>query len=128
MRTLKNNCDECIKLYPDMKLYQEIIYLKHFFKGKWVVENVISYYEPLIKPFESENHYFWSNFNIPKRKAINRHIRGHGDKPVTEKWGFNLNDFEIPNRKRHQLLNNLVHPKLGLHIFNMAFKEKQQTL
>ena len=38
----------------------------HFFKkGKWVIENVISYYDPLIKPTKSNNHYFWSNFDIP---------------------------------------------------------------
>jgi thiol-disulfide isomerase/thioredoxin len=36
--------------YPDMRLYQEIIFLNHWFKGKWVVENVKSYYKPLI-PF-----------------------------------------------------------------------------
>ena len=36
--------------FPDMKLYEEIIFLKHFFKGKWVVENVKPYYKPLIEP------------------------------------------------------------------------------
>ena len=30
--------------YPDMKLYEEILLLKHYFKGKWCVENVIAYY------------------------------------------------------------------------------------
>ena len=49
--------------YPDMALYQEIIFLKHWFKGKWVVENVKSYYDPLCKPTEVERHYFWSNFS-----------------------------------------------------------------
>ena len=34
--------------YPDMRLYQEIILLMHFYKGKYCIENVISYYEPLI--------------------------------------------------------------------------------
>ena len=34
--------------YPDMKLYQEIIFLETFYKGKYCVENVIPYYEPLI--------------------------------------------------------------------------------
>jgi len=34
--------------YPDMVLYQEILFLQHYFNGRWVVENVISYYEPLI--------------------------------------------------------------------------------
>src|SRR6056297_2950344 len=34
--------------YPDMKIYQEIIFLDNYFKGKYVVENVIPFYEPLI--------------------------------------------------------------------------------
>ncbi len=128
MRPLINNCDERIKKYPDMKLYEEIIYLKHFFKGKYVVENVISYYEPLIKPYESEKHYFWSNYIISKRNPINRKIRKHGDTFDNVKWGFDLNNINLPNRIKNQLLNNLVHPNLGLHIWNCVFKEKQNTL
>lgn len=54
--------------YPDMALYQEIIFLQHFFAGKYVVENVKSYYEPLIKPQVSGRHYFWANFKIPMLK------------------------------------------------------------
>ena len=37
--------------YPDMNLYQEIIFLDKWFKGKYVVENVVSYYKPLIKHY-----------------------------------------------------------------------------
>src|SRR5690606_22322754 len=37
-------------VYPDMKLYQEIIFLQYNFDGKWVVENVNPYYKPLIEP------------------------------------------------------------------------------
>jgi len=53
-------------IYPDMKLYQEILFLQHYYKtGKWVVENVKPYYEPLIKPTAIlGRHYFWSNFDI----------------------------------------------------------------
>jgi 16S rRNA A1518/A1519 N6-dimethyltransferase RsmA/KsgA/DIM1 with predicted DNA glycosylase/AP lyase activity len=29
--------------YPDMKLYEEIIFLRHFFEGKYCIENVIPY-------------------------------------------------------------------------------------
>ncbi|MDF1498839.1 MAG: DNA cytosine methyltransferase, partial [Patescibacteria group bacterium] len=36
-------------LYPAMELYQEIILLRHFSNGKWVVENVKPYYKPLIE-------------------------------------------------------------------------------
>jgi len=35
---------------PNMDLYQIIIFLTHFFQGKWIVENVKPYYEYLIKP------------------------------------------------------------------------------
>ena len=42
--------------YPDMRLYQEIILLQNWFEGKWVVENVISYYDPLIIPQQSGRH------------------------------------------------------------------------
>ena len=34
--------------FPDMKLYQEVIFLQHFFKGYYCIENVIPYYTPLI--------------------------------------------------------------------------------
>jgi DNA (cytosine-5)-methyltransferase 1 len=34
--------------YPDLKLYEEIIFLNKWFKGKYCIENVIPYYEPLI--------------------------------------------------------------------------------
>ena len=60
---LKNKKKYDIK-YPDMKLYQEILLLTHFFKGKWVVENVISYYNPLINPQKDGRHYYWANFII----------------------------------------------------------------
>ena len=51
--------------YPDMMLYQEIILLDNFFKGKYVVENVIPYYEPLIKAHKRGRHLYWTNFNLP---------------------------------------------------------------
>src|SRR4249919_161401 len=54
-----------LKRYPSLTMYQEILFLKHFFKGKWVVENVIPYYEPLIIPTAiCGRHLIWSNFPI----------------------------------------------------------------
>ena len=52
--------------YPKMELWQEIIFLKTFFKGKFCVENVISYYKYFIEPQVIGRHYLWSNFTIPK--------------------------------------------------------------
>jgi DNA (cytosine-5)-methyltransferase 1 len=56
--------------FPDMKLYEEIIFLQNYFKGRWVVENVISYYEPLIQPQLIQRHYIWSNKIFPKIKQL----------------------------------------------------------
>jgi len=50
-----------------MKLYEEIIFLKYHFFGKWVVENVNPYYEPLIPAYKRERHLYWSNFIIPQK-------------------------------------------------------------
>jgi len=118
--------------YPDMKLYEEIIFLKHFFKGKWCIENVISYYDPLIKPFKVGNHYYWSNFHILNQKEDKRMIiRMKGAEIVKDKskrFDYDLTTKEVPTRLKVKMLNNAVEPKTGLHIFNCAFKTKQQTL
>ena len=52
--------------FPDMKLYEEIIFLDKYFKGKYVVENVIPFYTPLIPALERNRHLYWTNFNLPK--------------------------------------------------------------
>ena len=52
-------------VYPDMKLYEEIIFLDNYFDGKYCVENVIPYYEPLIKANKRGRHLYWTNFNLP---------------------------------------------------------------
>ena len=51
--------------YPEMSLYQEVIFLDNFFEGKYVVENVIPYYEPLILAQKRGRHLYWTNFNLP---------------------------------------------------------------
>jgi DNA (cytosine-5)-methyltransferase 1 len=51
--------------YPDLKLYEEVIFLKHYFNGKYCVENVIPYYEPLIPAKKRGRHLYWTNFNLP---------------------------------------------------------------
>ena len=52
-------------LYPDMSLYQQAIMLNTKFKGKYVIENVIPYYEPLIPAKKRGRHLYWTNFNLP---------------------------------------------------------------
>ena len=111
--------------YPDMKLWQEIIFLKHWFKGKFVVENVISYYEPLIEPQKISNHYFWSNFKIEQFDKIRHKVRN--DKGCTFKvkaaaWKINIKDFHGYKGDKRTLINNCVNNELGLHIFNQHEK------
>lgn len=124
-RRLWVNAGKYKALYPDMELYQEILLLQHFFKGKFCVENVISYYEPLIKPQIVANHYLWANFKITDYRTEKRGARENKEYLMRRK-GFDLTDMNIKD-KRH-LLRNCTEPELGLHILNCAFKEKQLTL
>ena len=113
------------KVYPDMQLYQEIIFLQHFAKCKWVVENVISYYDPLIIPFQVSRHYFWSNFVIPDKYVEQRnHNQVTGS---TQLYGVDLTKYKIKHRK-DQIIRNMVHPSLGKYVFDCAFKSKQIQL
>jgi DNA (cytosine-5)-methyltransferase 1 len=105
--------------YPDMKLYQEIIFLQKHFKGKWVVENVKPYYTPLIKPTtELQRHLFWSNFNIEPKEFNKEKIRTAQIPDLQLLHGFNLDGFKVENKR--QVLRNFVLPELGLHIFSSA--------
>lgn len=126
IRRMSFDAGICAPVYPDMVLYQEIIFLKHFFKGKWVVENVQSYYDPLIKPFLSGRHYFWSNFVITDLKMPPSMIKDGQVHELEDNLDMDLSNIEVVGKR--QLLRNCVHPKLGLHVFKCAFKEKQRTL
>lgn len=88
--------------YPDMKLYQEIILLKTFFKGKYCVENVKSYYDALIQPQVSGRHYFWCNFSIPplenriRLQSISGNNDAKGEKGARKK-AFDMLGFDLKN-------------------------------
>lgn len=112
--------------YPDMRLYEEVLLLKHFFKGKWVVENVKSYYEPLIRPQESARHYFWANFYIPYLSASEkvRNDRGMTLKVKMEKLGIFINDFHGYAGDKRTLINNAIEPALGQHILENSLLER----
>jgi len=110
--------------YIDLKLYQEMIFLTHFFKGLFVIENVKPYYKPLIDPTaELDRHYFWANFKItpiiePTRKSLTKMT-----KEDLCKW-LCFEDFPNVylngNHCERQVLRNCVHPETGLHILNCA--------
>ena len=117
-------CGQNEAVYPDMRLYQEIILLQKQFKGKWIVENVEPYYTPLILGKVVGRHLTWSNFDITPLKVECDDINlGTMDRYRKK---ADLSKYRLDNER--QVLRNMVNPKLGLHIFNCAFKEKQETL
>ncbi|MBU6501197.1 MAG: DNA cytosine methyltransferase [Patescibacteria group bacterium] len=109
-------------VFPDMKLYEEIVFLQGYFKGKFCVENVISWYPPLIKPREISRHYFWTNFLI---RDIDKKSRKHmaGIKVLETRKGFNLDKYTGIDKRA--ILRNCVEPETGLHILNEALEVKE---
>jgi len=122
--------------YPDMSLYQEIIFLKYFFKGKYVVENVKPYYELLVNGFECGRHIFWSNFfiqykefksefSITNCKGENRMSHKERMKKLQELHGFDLSKYELKFKHPEKLLTNCVQPELGLHVLEQSKIDRQ---
>ena len=107
--------------YPDMKLYQEILLLEHFFKGKYCVENVIPFYKPLIPAKKRDRHLYWTNFNLPNdlngRKASNFiHSK------VSDLSQFHDYDFSKykGNQRVDKISRNLVDYEAGRTILETA--------
>lgn len=114
-------------VYPDMALYQEIIFLKYYFKGKWCVENVIGFYEPLIPPQEIQRHYLWTNFHIGNIFFKNKKSHFWTQEDLQKCKGFDISKYETRYRK-DQILRNCVNSHLGLHILNESKRDIQGDL
>tara|TARA_R110001632_G_scaffold200942_1_gene323702 strand:+ start:507 stop:1211 length:705 start_codon:yes stop_codon:yes gene_type:complete len=118
--------------YPDMKLYQEILLLQHFFKGKYCVENVIPYYNPLIPGKKRGRHLYWTNFNLPndlkERKFSNFAYSRLNNFCDFHKYDFNkLSVFDKFTYTSHnggiridKIARNLVDYQAGKTIFETA--------
>jgi len=103
-------------VYPDMQLYEEILFLMHYFKGNWAVENVKPYYTPLIAPVATlGRHMFWSNRLITAYECGKSDIRSK-NKISDYDVGIDISQTKIPNKR--QALRNCVDSGLGLHVFN----------
>lgn len=110
-------------VYPDMKLYEEILLLQGYFKGKWCVENVIGWYLPLIHATEIQRHYFWSDFPIRKIKLDHDNIEWGTIDVWQKQVGFDLSAYSGIDKRK--ILRNCVRPELGLHILNEAMNVKE---
>ena len=108
-------------VYPDMKLWQEIIFLQANAKCKWVVENVKPYYKPLIDSTAVlQRHYFWSNFDIEQIEIEQDKIRTAQIPDLQKLHKIDLSEVKIKDKR--QLLRNCVHYKLWEHIINQLWE------
>ncbi len=109
-------------VFPDMRLYQEILFLKYNFKGKWVVENVKPYYTPLIKPDQIlQRHFFWCNFKMQNKNFKKDIIRSSQIPDLEKIHGYNLSKFKIKNKR--QILRNCVNPEIGEYVLQNVSHE-----
>ena len=125
VRMSQKNTSTFIDKYPDMKLYEEIIFLTHNCKGKYVIENVIPYYEPLIAAQKRGRHLYWANFTLPnslgERKGGivgSKNIKGEVDALCK------LHDYDFRKYKGKQRMDkiarNLVDYEAGKTILETA--------
>lgn len=109
-------------VYPDMELYQEIIFLQHHFKGKFIVENVIPYYQPLIPAQKRGRHLYWTNFNLPADLGERRFKMTQTKNEVQELSKFH--DYDFTKYKGDQRIDkvarNLVDYEAGRTILETA--------
>ena len=102
-------------VYANMNLYQEIILLDNSFKGKYVVENVVPYYQPLIIAKKRGRHLYWTNFNLPNilsdRKSIGMESKGE----INQWCEFHDYDFWSykGTQRKDKVARNLVDYEAG---------------
>ena len=126
-----------MKRYIDLKLYQEIVFLQTWFKGKYCVENVIPYYKPFIAARQFGRHLYWTNFFIPEtdgknpQKEINNIIaqntrkkRKNYDGAIINmnlnKGVFDIKKYKVTTARKDQILRNCVDPETALMILEYA--------
>jgi DNA (cytosine-5)-methyltransferase 1 len=117
-----------LKRYPDMRLYEEIIFLQNFFRGKWAVENVVPYYNPLIQPTKQiGRHLFWTNFDfecedVPRPPGFINKCNLAGKAAMMDWLGIHYpeNIYYGDNHCPAQILRNCVHPLIGKAVFEAA--------
>ena len=118
-------------IYPDLKLYEEVLFLENYFDGKYCVENVIPYYEPLILAQKRGRHLYWSNFTLPNDLKERKSSIMEGKNEVKKWCEFHEYDFYKykGNQRIDKMARNLVDYEAGRTIFEIALGivNKKQT-
>ena len=99
-----------------------------------------SYYDPLIKPYELDRHYFWSNvylrpvksehasFNKLNASESTRQLADHNLKSLQDLNGFDLSKYKMSAYKKRKILRNMVPPEIGKHILDCVRGKTVKTL
>ena len=134
VRISQKNRENFTHKYPDMKLYEEVLFLDNYFTGKYVVENVIPFYEPLIPAKKRGRHLYWTNFNLPN--SLNGRKEGDGlistVKNEVEKL-CKFHEIDISSYKgsqpKNKIARNLVDFEVGKTILEtiLGIEKSNQT-
>ena len=103
--------------YPDMTLYEEIIFLKYHSDSLWVIENVVPYYGAMLNPVKRNRHLYWANFDLPEVPKTAEKLRSMNKiSELEELHGYDLSAYKLPNKR--QVLRNVVDPNVGRLFLN----------
>jgi len=128
VRVTQKNQDFYIPKFPDMKLYEEVIFLDEHFTGKYIIENVIPYYIPLIQAKKRGRHLYWSNFNLPNnidRKEGKGIMCGQANDELIKLCEFHEIEKEFlfsykGEQSKTKIIRNLVDYEVGKTILETA--------
>ena len=133
VRISQKNRDSFTPMYPDMKLYQEILFLDNYFEGKYCVENVIPFYEPLIPAKKRGRHLYWTNFNLPSNLGERKEGKGLIGNSVKEEVKLLEQFHEIDvsgykgKQRKNKICRNLVDYEAGRTILEIALNIKRHS-
>jgi DNA (cytosine-5)-methyltransferase 1 len=108
--------------YPDMTLYEEIVFLKYHSKALWVVENVVPYYPAMMDPQKINRHLYWASFTINDLPKVVENLRDLQIPGLQKLHGIDLSKYKISNKR--QILRNCVLPETGLAILQDAIDSR----
>lgn len=118
----KNDNSTHKPIYPDFKLYEEIVFVDNYFKGKYCVENVIPFYEPLIPAKQRGRHLYWCNFNLPNQLSKRKVQVGSGSEEVKKLCKFHEIDLSLykGKQRKDKIARNLVDYEAGKTILEVV--------
>ena len=113
-----------------MIIYQQIILLELVskgenprFKGKYVIENVVPYYDPLIPAHKRGRHLYWTNFNLPNTLSNRKSpVFGNSTDELNKLCEFHDYNFKQYKGKQStvKIARNLVEYEAGKTILQTA--------